>query len=336
MAEFADHKDGAVPNRVWGIAGVSFALGVGLVVAGGVIHGVSGYLQSVFVNVGTAFALLAPLVVGERLLNLRVREARASARSAESAAEEARTLATEARSDVSALDARVRAGLAAVRAEHDDLVVQAEAADRDALVALYELAAARNSIDRRGIRVGLEDQGYAIRVRAIDRAPGGESETLVELLAEDQDLRPIGRVVPWAAGGEPAAVFLELASELQRAGAWFGDDAFSAEEILGAISRDLRHVIDIRTGPAAQPNTRPIIELVGDWAITRQGLDSVRNDSLWAEHDELVGDTHHAFLRLENQVKVLGLDSLQFRKAFTIAEHVHAALGGEGPARIGA
>ncbi len=223
-----------------------------------------------------------------------------------------------------------------MRAEHDDLVVQAASADRDALVELYERAAARSSIDRRGIRVGLEDQDYAIRVRVLDRAPRGESETLVELLAEDQDLRPIGRIVLWAAGEDPASVFLRFASELQQAGAWFGDRAFSAEEILAAISRDLRRVIDIRTGPLAQPGIRPIVEIVGDWAITRQGLDSVRNDSLWAEHDELVGDTHHAFIRLENQVNVLKLDSFEFRKAFTIAEHVHAALDSEGPGRVGA
>jgi hypothetical protein len=330
-----EERGGRVPTRVWVTAGASFVLGVGLVVAGGVIHGFSSYLQSVFVNVGTAFALLAPLVVGERLLNLRVLEARASARSAVSTAEEARTLATEARTEVSALDERVRAGLAAVRAEHDDLVVQTAAADRDALVELYERAAARNSIDRRGLRVGVEDEGYAIRVRVIDRAPDEGPETLVELLAEDRDLRPIGRVVMWAGGEDPASVFLGLATELQHAGAWFGDEAFSAEEILAAISRDLRRVIDIRTGPAPQPSTRPIIELIGDWAITRQGLDSVRSDNLWAEHDELIGDTHHAFQRLENQVKLRDLDTLQFRKAFTIAEHVHAALESDGPGRIG-
>lgn len=50
----------------------AFLLGVGLVVAGGVIDALNEYQQSICVNAGTAMALFAPLLLLERQLDRRI------------------------------------------------------------------------------------------------------------------------------------------------------------------------------------------------------------------------------------------------------------------------
>jgi hypothetical protein len=296
-------------------------LGAGVVWLGRIIHGLDNYDQSIFVNAGTAIALVGPVFVMERLLSRRIADAK-------STAEEASSSVREAVKRVDALSDRVRERLEELRAADADLRERAAGGEQSALVGLYDKAAGNRSIDRLGLRVAAPDPiDWWIRVRAVHRAPEGDPVDLVELSFEDADLRLVGDTVIWSPGERPEDVLVRLATGLQDSIAWPGDAAFDAEAILATVAAGLSRVIDLRRGSQGDRNVRQIIALVGDdWAITREGLDSLRSSDVWAESYELVGDSRHAFNRLQNAASVRGWDDTSFRRAFGEAERVHKAL----------
>jgi hypothetical protein len=335
-----DEATGRVPWWVWFTGVLLFGLGVGIVCLGGVLDGLSDYLRSVFVDVGTAVGLTGPLFVGERLLSTRVREVRDQASAAETRAAAAQESYARTRQDLDELTTRVHQALDEVRADdrrRGDRFMESQA--QEDLVELYERAAENGSIDRRGLRVSidaLDPFDWWLLVRVVRRSPEGDPVAWVELTFEDVALNPVGGTVVWSPGERADDVFVRLATELQEVHSWPGDELFRPGEILQSITDTLGRVIDIRTGRSGDANVRPIIQLVNsDWAITRQGLDSLRTPHAWAEQRELVGDSRHAWNRLEAQSERLGLDEQSFRQAFGTAEHVHQALDGKSPPDLG-
>jgi hypothetical protein len=318
----------AVSSRLYYGLGV-FVMGIALIIVGGILNGLSPYMEAVFVNVGTAMALFGPLLLIERQLDRRITDV---GRQAERAGEQARVAVRQAGD----LSERVQAGLREVR-EEDEVAKEraAKGEHQEDLVALYRRAASYGSIDRLGLRIAAPDPFEIwMRIRVISREEDGEPVDLVELSFEDQNLNPLGGTVLWSPGEPAEEVFLRLAKHLQQVGAWLGDDAYDPLAILSAFATALGRIIDIWSGPGGNPQVRPVAALLGsDWAVTRMGLDSLRTPDLWAEAYELIGDTHHAYLRMENQVKVRGWDALEFRAAFTEAERVHRAFAAKSPAR---
>lgn len=57
------------------------------------------------------------------------------------------------------------------------------------------------------------------------------------------------------------------------------------------------------------------------------------SSNAWADDDELVGDSRHAFHRLQAQTRAMGWSDWDFRQAFGIAEKIHAALKKRSPGR---
>lgn len=307
----------------------AFVLGVALIVAGGVISGLGEYSKAIFVNVGTAMALFGPLLLLERQLDRRITDV---GRQADRAGERARVVERQ----VGDLAERVRAELEQDRARDRDLRERAGTGDsQEDLVALYDRAAEYGSIDRAGLRLaapGLFE--IWMRLRVVHREEEGVPVGLVELSVEDLNLRSIGETVLWSPGQPAEEVFAQLARNLQRAGAWQGDKAFDPSAMLGGFAKALGRIIDIWSGPGGNPQLRPVAALLdSDWAVTRMGLDSLRTPDVFAEGDELTGDTHHAFMRMEQQVKNLGWDAMEFREAFAEAERVHGAFARQRPGR---
>ena len=314
--------------RVWFVGIGALLLGAGVVALGGVLSGLSDYDQSIFVNVGTAIALIGPLYVAERLLANRIAAVERRADAARTSAEAAEKSADAARTRVDQLSGRVQARLDELRAK--DRAVRDRAATGQSqpdLVGLYDRAARNHSIDRLGLRVaGPDPLDWWLRVRAVHRAPEGEPVDLIELSCENGRLETVGETVVWSEGEPAEDVFVRLATSLQDVGVWQGDQVFDAEAILRVITDALGKVIDIRTGPSGDPAVRQIASLVNDeWAVTREGLDPLLSRDVWAESEELVGDTHLTFQRLENQVKIRGWDKSKFMMAFGEAERVHTA-----------
>jgi hypothetical protein len=305
----------------------AFVLGVGLMVAGGVISGLGDYSKAIFVNAGTAMALFGPLLLLERQLDRRITDV---GRQADRAGERARI----AERQVGDLAERVRAELEQDRARDRDLRERAGTGGSQAdLVALYDRAAEYGSIDRAGLRLpapGLFE--IWMRIRVVHREEEGVPIGLLEFSVEDLNVRPIGETVLWSPGQPAEGVFVQLARNLQQAGAWQGDKAFNPLAMLGAFAEALGRIIDIWSGPGANPQLRPVSALLdSDWAVTRMGLDSLKTPDVFAEGYELVGDTHHAFMRMEHQVKTFGWDEMEFRMAFAEAERVHEAFARESP-----
>jgi hypothetical protein len=168
-------------------------------------------------------------------------------------------------------------------------------------------------------------------VRVVKRAPDGESKWFVELVFEGAKLEPIGQSVVWS-GDEPVAdMFVRLASTLKQTRSWPGDDAFRPGKLLHDVASDLGKIVDLHTGPHGDHQVSMIIEVVGDdWAVTREGLDSLHATDLHVDSGELVGDAKNgAFQRLGQHVLAEGLDEASFRSSFRNAKQVHAALRAE-------
>lgn len=309
----------------------AFLIGVVLIIAGGVLDGLSPYKESIFVNVGTAMALFGPLLLIERQLDRRITNV---GRQAEQAGEQARVAVRQ----VGDLSERVQAGLQEIRDEDEAVKERAAKGEhQEDLVGLYKRAASYGSIDRLGLRIAAPDPFEIwMRIRVISREDNGDPVDLVELSFENQNLSPAGGTVIWSPGQPAEEVFLQLAKNLQQVGAWLGDEAYDPLAILSAFATALGRIVDIWSGPGGNPQVRPIAALLdSDWAVTRMGLDSLRTPDIWAEGDELIGDTHHAYQRMEHLVKVRGWDHLEFRVAFTEAERVHEAFAREKRRRGG-
>jgi hypothetical protein len=322
-----------VPRWIWAVGGGLLLLGAIVVWLGACIHGLSDYERSIFVNVGTAIGLIGPLFLGERLLSRRIAEVGERADAARTSAEGAEQAIEATRSELDELRQQFRAGLEREREADRSKREWAATGSFDDLVALYRQAADHRSIDRLGLRVLAGQLDFALRVRAVERAPAGERMWLIELNFENDALVSLGNMVVWSPGEDAADVFLRLAEEIRRAGQWPGDNAFDPEAFLASITDGLGKVIEIRTGPRGDREVRQIIEVVNDdWAVTREGLDSLPSPSMWAEHDELHGDTNPAFHRLESLVKVRGANVTNFRIAFELATRIHTALEKTNPA----
>ena len=214
----------------------------------------------------------------------RVDEARQESREARQSVERV-AAATEA--TLSELSQEVRAGLARIREQDRNLHERVvEDVTHENLLALMRRAMELNAVDRLGLRVALDDTGIWIRARTNHRQDGGADEPvwLIEMVAQHANGTAIGTASALWSPGEPAATpFVRVAKELQRAGAYPGDERFDAGRIVAALADAVQTTIELRTGASGDRQVRPVFEVVNDdWAITQFGLDSLRFD-LWAD-----------------------------------------------------
>jgi vacuolar-type H+-ATPase subunit H len=324
--------EGTAPRRpwwVWLIGAAFLVVGAAVIVAGGRISGLSEYERSIFAHIGTAVGLIGPLFVAERLLSIRVTEARDEANAARSAAGEALETAKIVRETVDDLDREVRDQLAQLRDEDEQRAQRAAQGSFQDLVDQYNQVATQDWVDRRGLRIPAGGDLWLL-VRAVRRAPeGGEAMWLIELTYEGPSLERIGSAI-WSPGEPAVDVFLRLATELKRAGKWPGEESFRPTELLTDIAETLGMIIDSHTGALGDRRLRQVLEVVGeDWAVTREGLDSLHKPDIYAESRELRGDSNSAFHRLKGLVERQGLDEAAFLAAFANAEHIHAGLRAE-------
>lgn len=138
---------------VWFVAAGLLIAGVAIVFAGACIDGLDSYEQSVFVNVGTAFALAGPLFLAERALARRIRRVGETAHAAERAGEAAQAASEATREELDALRGQFISGMDEARARDSRRAESAAAGSFDDLVALYDRASRGRSIDRLGLIV---------------------------------------------------------------------------------------------------------------------------------------------------------------------------------------
>lgn len=326
-----------VSRKAWSIGVGLVLLGIVIIVLGDGRFGVlslNSYWQGVAANTGVAVVLIGPLFLVERAFSGQLSrvDAKVIAASAESreAREEVQRVAHATEAALSELSREVREGLEQARARdsrlHDRVL---EDVTQDSLVELYRRALELGAVDRTGIRVELGDVPIWVRARADKRQSADDTEPLwlVELQAQRMDGTAIGTATALWSPGEPAAdPFIRLAQNLQRAGAYPGDEAFDAARILTSLANALQRTIGLRTAATGDRQVRPVVEIVDDnWAVTQFGLDSLRFD-VWVEADQLVRDPGPAWDRLTADPRLAGEDQqLGMRVAFDLAQAIHGA-----------
>jgi hypothetical protein len=258
------------------LAGVLVFLGVALLVVG---WRVSGYSADLFLNIGTALLLFAPLLYLQRLVEVRVTKvqketsASVAALSSQVADVQQQVVETSARLDQLSESTMDRVRQAHERDAHAFAAFE-EAPSRDALMALLDRAQDLRAIESTGVRVRVPGTWARLRF-AVSRhqEEGGESQTIVQLLAKVESFGGVeqGRV-EWLPD-QPADSFMaEVATELQKCGE-FRPEAFDATKILEQLMETLRIAIEGRTGIAGYTSLEPIVEIPNDqWIVMTSGV----------------------------------------------------------------
>jgi hypothetical protein len=313
------------------------AVGVVIVVIGGLISGLSDYVQSIFATVGTAIALIGPLWVGERFLTIRVKEATDAAVAAGSTAGEALESARSLTITVADIEKEVRDRLAGIRDDEEQQQRHAVEGRQEAMAEMYEQAAERRWIAGRGLRVpaGMGDLSLRLRMLTGAKADREPSARSVELTFEDTHLREVGEPVVWAPEEKPARMLERLAHKLMDAGRYPGDEVFSGSNLLTVAGNAIAKVRDLHVGSRGAIDVGPIVEFVGeDWAVTTDGLQLLDAD-LYVNSTGLLYATDHAFQLAEATLLAQGLDRETFSRVFDQAKQTHEALRGEQLRNLG-
>jgi hypothetical protein len=308
--------------------------GAVLVIAGGMIPGLSDYVRSIFATVGTAIGLVGPLLVGERLLTFRVKEATAAAAAAGSTAGEALEAARSARDAVANLDEGVREQLSQIRAEDEQQRQDAAEGKQKAFVDLYARAAEHRWIDFRGLRIPTGMGEFWLRVRVAEPTSDGETTRSVELAFEGPKLEPIGEPVEWTSSEEAIHMLRQLALALMPTNLWPGDDVFRRSNLLEAATSAIGKACDLHGGPGRARNVGPIVGFLGDdWAVTSYGLESLQADT-YVKRDYLVYQTDQALQRIQASLEDSDLDLGSFAAVFGDAQRVCEGLQREDREKI--
>jgi hypothetical protein len=243
----------------------------------------AGYLQSALLEVGAALFLAVPLVFLERLVEHRIN---AFERAAERSLGDVKTQVESVRQEVQ--EARMK--IDELGRETGGLIADARAADAAAVEALRNdvsepnvcrvLRRAQNigALGANGIRVGLRGGDVWVRFTpASEHGENGDPEA-VYLVVEDRAGDPIARGEVWSPGEPAAQALARLATELQRVDRYPGDPSYDAGWIFNRLAETLDAVLSLRTGRRQGAHLGPLIELVGEWAITAIGLQHIENE----------------------------------------------------------
>lgn len=313
------------------------AAGAAIVIAGGLISGLSDYVRSIFATVGTAIALVGPLWVGERFLTIRVKEATDAAVAAGSTAGEALETARSLSVTVAGLEGEVRDRLAGIRDSEEQQRRDAVEGRQEAIAEFYREAAERRWIAPRGLRVPVGMGGLSLRVRVLEGTTTADEPTTrsVELAFEDADLKQVGESVVWPPSEPPARMLERLARMLMDAGRHPGDQTFIRSELLAVASNAIAKVRDLHIGARGAIDVGPIVEFLGeDWAVTSGGLQLLRAD-LYLSATSLLYTADRAFQLTEADLLANGLDQDSFAPIFDQAKRTHHALRREQLLKIG-
>jgi hypothetical protein len=257
----------------WFIVAAAVVLGCALVYAGSRFDGASDYWGSVLLEIGAALVIVAPLVGLEHLIEKRIAQA----------AETVRSEVEDVRRGVNAAHTR----LGELGQKTESLIAATRLADEDAVRAMRENISEANTwwplhrahdlgaIDQRGVRVRLAGSQLWVRFSAASAdAPEGANPVTVIVEGRGGDLVASEE---WSPDEAPHQAFARLATELQRVGSYPGDDTFDADSIFVYLADTVEVALKLRTEGRAGSPLGPIVELVGDWAVTTNGLEHLHD-----------------------------------------------------------
>lgn len=287
--------------------------GVTLVLLGGVLPGLSVYVGSLLLTVGTAICLVGPLFVAQKLLTRRL-EATANAVAENTqavtavgvTADQALETAKSVGDAVAGVQAQLRSRLADRRAEDETQRQRAAGGSQKDFVDLFERAERAGWIAERGLRMYTGMSGLWLRAKL---SGAGQAPRSVEFAFEGPTFDQIGESVVWppaeraesAESDRAAALDLleQLFNTLRQADMSPGGDPFSEHDLIADMTRDVSAIIDLHDGPNPSKQVGPVAEVLpGNWAITTEGLQGWEPD-VYISATDLSGDLDKALERID-------------------------------------
>jgi hypothetical protein len=253
------------------------------------------YFAAALLEIGAALFLGIPLLLLERVMNTRMSEVQRAAKAAQESIHSVETKVQTVQQDVkearTAIDELGRATaerISAARAE-DSRAIQALRHDPSEtnVWGLLNRAQDLEALDPLGVRVSLPGTPFRVRFGALPPDPAARRAAVVRLAVETPDGDELAADEEWSAAEPAADALTRLARELQRAGKYPGDARFDATLLFERLASTLETVLALRTGGRRGAQLGAVVELIGEWALTVQGLEHVDDDRRDVSADKL-------------------------------------------------
>jgi hypothetical protein len=247
-----------------------FVLGAGLITLGA-FEG--HYLQSVLLEIGAALLLVAPFIFLERVTTSRISEVRSEVAGVQKDVQRAQTRIEDVGRATAALITAER------KAETDALeALRFDPSEEKVWQALHK-ALEEGAIDPRGVRVRLPD-GDRVRFTPLADSDGGAGTVAVALENRSGDQLPGTSTVKWRSE-EPAAL------PLARLGKYREVESFDATSIFNDLVNTLEVVLSSRVRGREGRPLGSALELLGEWAVTANGLEHVDDENRFVRARDL-------------------------------------------------
>jgi hypothetical protein len=299
----------------------AFAIGGVLVGVGWRIQGTDQFLPALLLELGASFFLVVPLLVFERLLSGRIERAR----------EETEDSVGRVRQEVQETSRRLDAlndiyGQRQQRARAEDGAAVDAVRNDVSLENLHQLlmrAGQQRAISDQGVRVGLDHVTDRVRFRALHHADqqGDEPEPAIWIHLDDAEGRSAGGAAIWSVGEAVEDVWQRLVEESQRRNRYPGDGILIPRPVIERLLDSVERALALKSSPRGSIDVGPLIEFVGDWALTEQGLEHAGEPPYSIATNKLLEDAHLD----DSMLDKTWVDGAQYRDAARVARAFHAA-----------
>jgi hypothetical protein len=277
------------------------------------------YVSSLLIEFGAALFLGVPLLFLERLIN---RNATKIVKLGEEL-ESTRRDVQEARTRLEELPQAMANRIAARDANDVDLVhrLREEVSEEDIWQLLHRADELR-ALDVRGIRVRSTLSELWVRFASLaQEADGGEAA--VQLSAELRNGDPLVELRSWLSGEAPEDALARLDDDLDRVDKRPENATLDPISVFTRLVETLDTVVSLRSGRQKGSRLGPVVELVGDWAITTNGIEHAHDETRTMDARELLRDPGRARSRLTSLNEVEEPDD-HFDEAFDTAREYHS------------
>jgi hypothetical protein len=253
-----------------------FVLGAGLIILGAFED---RYLASVLLELGAALFLVAPFIFLERVTTSRIGEVRSEVAGVQEDVQRAQTRIDDLGRATAALITAER------KAETDALqALRFDPSEEKVWQALHK-ALNEGAIDPRGVRVRLPDEDR-VRFTPLADNDGGAGTVAVALEDRSGDQLVGTSTVIWRSA-ESASLPLARLWKYRKV------ESFDATSIFNDLVNTLEVVLSSRARGREGEPLGPTLELLGEWAVTTNGLEHldeedrvVRTKDLFATRDQ--------------------------------------------------
>jgi hypothetical protein len=253
------------------------------------------YWSSLLIELGAALFLGVPLLFLERLIN---RNATKIVKLGEEL-ESTRRDVQETRTRIDELPQAMANRIAAREATDVDLVDRLrQGVSEEDIWQLLHRADELRALDARGIRVrsALSELWVRFAPDLTEEAGGGEAA--VQLSAELRNGDPLVELRRWLSGEAPEEALAQLDDDLDRVDNRPENATLEPVSVFTRVVGALDTVVSLRSGRMKGTRLGPVVELVGDWAITANGIEHVHDEKRTMEARELLRDRSRARGRL--------------------------------------